>query len=48
MYLLLAFAYQQIARHTPPLVFLKAACHTNPGAVRKRAGSSSYISKHIF
>ena len=30
------------------LVFFNAACYTNPGAVRKRAGSSSYISRHIF
>ena len=22
--------------------------HANPGAVRKRAGSSSYVSRHIF
>ena len=30
------------------LALLKAACHANPGAVRKRAGSSSYISRYIF
>ena len=31
-----------------PLVFFNSTCHANPGAVRKQAGSSSYISKHIF
>ena len=30
------------------LVFFKAACHANPGAERSFAGSSSYISRHIF
>ena len=30
------------------LVFLEAACHANPCAVRKRAGSSLYISRNIF
>ena len=30
------------------LVFFKAACHANPGAVRKQVRSSSYISRHIF
>ena len=29
-------------------VFLKAAYHAIPGAVRKRAWSSLYISRHIF
>ena len=29
-------------------VYLKQACHTNPGADRKWAGSSSYISIHLF
>ena len=29
-------------------VFFKAACHANTGAVRKQAGLSSYISRHIF
>ena len=29
-------------------VFFKAVCHTNPGAVRKRAGSSSYISRYTI
>ena len=27
---------------------LKAVCHANSGAVENGAGSSSYISKHIF
>ena len=30
------------------LVPFKTACHAKPGAVRKRAGSSSYILRHIF
>ena len=30
------------------LLFFKAAYHANSGAARKRAGSSSYISRHIF
>ena len=30
------------------LVFFKATYHVNPGAVRKRAGSSSYTSRHLF
>ena len=30
------------------LFFFKAACHSNHEAVRKRTGSSSYISKHVF
>ena len=30
------------------LVLFKAACHANRGAVRKQAGSNSYISRHIF
>ena len=29
-------------------VFFKRACHANPGADKKRAGSSSYISVHLF
>ena len=29
-------------------VFLKHACHANPVADRKWAGSSSYISMHLF
>ena len=29
-------------------VFLKAVCHANPCEVRKRVGSSSHISRHIF
>ena len=28
-------------------VFFKHACHANPGADKKRAGSSSYISIHL-
>ena len=30
------------------LVFYKAACHANPGVVRKQAGSSSYVPRHLF
>ena len=30
------------------LIFFKAAFHANPGAVRKRVWSSSYISRLIF
>ena len=29
-------------------VFLKHACHGNPGADKQWAGSSSYISMHLF
>ena len=29
-------------------VFFKHACHANPGADRKCAGSSSYISMYVF
>ena len=29
------------------LVFFKHACHANPGADKKWAGSSSYISMHL-
>ena len=29
-------------------VLFRATCHANVAAVRKRAGSSSYISGHIF
>ena len=29
------------------LVFFKAACHGNPGAVRKGAVRSLYISRHV-
>ena len=29
-------------------VFLKQACHANPGAYKRWAGSSSYISIHLF
>ena len=29
-------------------VVFKQACHDNPGADKKYAGSSSYISKHLF
>ena len=29
-------------------VFFKQAFHANPGADKKRAGSSSYISMHLF
>ena len=28
--------------------FFKATCYDNPGSVRKFAGSTSYISRHIF
>ena len=28
--------------------FFNAAYHANPGALGKRAGSSSHISRHIF
>ena len=28
-------------------VFFKRACHANPGAYKKLAGSSSYISIHL-
>ena len=37
-----------IKRSNFTLVFFKAACHSNHCAVRKRAGSSSYILRHIF
>ena len=30
------------------LVLFTAAYHANPGAERKRVGSSSYFSRHIF
>ena len=30
------------------LVFYKAACHADPGTGRNFAGSSLYISRHIF
>ena len=29
-------------------VFFKQACHANPGADKRWAGSSSYISVHLF
>ena len=29
-------------------VFFKQACHANPEADKKRAGSSTYISTHLF
>ena len=29
-------------------VFFKQACHANPGADKQLAGSSSYISIHLF
>ena len=29
-------------------IFFKQACHANPGADKKRAGSSLYISIHLF
>ena len=29
------------------LVFFKHAFHANPGALKKRAGSSSYLSMHL-
>ena len=35
-------------RSTFALVLFKVTCNANPGVVRKRAGSSSYISRHIF
>ena len=37
-----------IKRSNMTLVFYKAACHADPGAGRNFAGSSLYISRHIF
>ena len=37
-----------VKRSNFTLVFFKAACHANPGAERNFAGSSSYISRHIY
>ena len=56
MYLLLVFTYQWIVLHISPLVpFLafinisvKVSCLANPGAERKRIGSSPHISRNIF
>ena len=30
------------------LILFKVACHANRGAVRKQAGSNSYILRHLF
>ena len=56
MYLLLVFTYQWIVLHISPLVpFLafinisvKVSSLANPGAERKRIGSSPHISRNIF
>ena len=37
-----------VTRFNFTFVFLKAACHANPGAEKRFAGSSSYILRHIF
>ena len=37
-----------VKRSNFTLAFFKGACHANPGAKRNFAGSSSYISRHIF
>ena len=37
-----------VTRFNFTFVFLKAACHANPGAEKSFAGSSSYILRHIF
>ena len=37
-----------VKRSNFTLVFFKAACHANPGAVRKQTGSGSHISRQIF
>ena len=37
-----------VNRSSFTLVFFKAACHGNPGAVRKWAESSSCISRQVF
>ena len=37
-----------VKRSNFTLVFFKAACHAKPAEIRKRAGSCSYISTHIF
>ena len=37
-----------VKRSNFTLVLFKAAFHAKTGAVRKRAGSSSYILRHIF
>ena len=37
-----------IKRPNFAFVFVKAACHANPGAERSFAGSSSYISRDLF
>ena len=37
-----------VKRSNFTLIFFKAAFHTNHGAERNFAGSSSYISRHIF
>ena len=39
---------KSVMRYNFTLAFFKAACHSNPCAVRKQAGSSPYISRHIF
>ena len=37
-----------IKRSNPTFVFFKAAYHANPGGERNFAGSTSYISRHVF
>ena len=37
-----------VERSNFTLVFFKADCHANPGAIRIQAGSISSISKHNF
>ena len=37
-----------VSSYSFTLVFFRPACHLNPGPDRKCAGSSSYISIHVF
>ena len=37
-----------VKRSKGNLVFFKAACHANPGTVKKRAMSVSCVSRHVF
>ena len=59
MYLLLTLAYRRVVLHIPPLIPFSAIINIlktlqsssfsfSPDAVRKQAGSSSYISRLIF
>ena len=37
-----------VTRSNFTLVFFKAACHPNQGGERNFAGSSPYVSRHMF